>query len=167
MTRGIDRILGFLKNNGISSIEEAKEICESYGPSICSKTVKGIQMISFDDAALGLYRRRRGRPQKRRGLRPGVAGFLGRGAPVLCLEGSVAEERKLGIGQGKLASMVLSEDVRCFPFWPDTSPCAAEGAIGIARSANRVRKVPLRVILNVSWERRGRNHFARQRLLPM
>ncbi len=160
----IDRILGFLKNNGISSIEEAKEICESYGLDLF-KTVKGIQMISFDDAAWAYIVGGAAALKKGEVSAQAVAGILGEGLQSFCLEGSVAEERKLGIGHGKLASMVLSEAVRCFAFLagPESfaaaevshrhRPLGQQGAQGAA--ARHFER---------SGKGRGRNHFARQRL---
>jgi hypothetical protein len=137
-----------LNKYGISSIEEAKQICDSKNIDVLS-IVKGVQTISFDDAgwayvvgcAIAL----------KQGVKTAkeAAVYLGEGLQSFCLHGSVAEDRKVGFGHGNLAAMLLSEETKCFAFLAGhESFAAAEGAIGIANSANKVRKEPLRVILN-------------------
>ncbi len=144
----IEKITATLNKYGISSIEEAKQICDSKNIDVLS-IVKGVQTISFDDAgwayvvgcAIAL----------KQGVKTAkeAAVYLGEGLQSFCLHGSVAEDRKVGYGHGNLAAMLLSEETKCFAFLAGhESFAAAEGAIGIANSANKVRKEPLRVILN-------------------
>ena len=146
--RRIGQILAFLKENGISSLEEAEQICRDAGLDVAG-TVRGIQPICFQDAPWGYVvgaaaALKRGDPSP-----AAVATTLGEGLQSFCLAGSVSAQRKIGLGHGKLAAMVLSDDSKCFAFLAGhESFAAAEGAIGIARSANKVRKEPLRVILN-------------------
>jgi hypothetical protein len=144
----IERINIFLRQNGISSLDEAAQICENRGLNI-DGIVRGIQPICFDDAPWAYIAGCAA--ALKRGVRKAdeAAAILGEGLQAFCAPGSVAEERRVGIGHGKLASMVLDDDIRCFAFLAGhESFAAAEGAIGIARSANKVRKTPLRVILN-------------------
>lgn len=148
MDKKMDRILAFLRTYEIASLEEAQEICFAHGLDVCS-IVKGIQPICFDDACWAYI------TGAAAALKSGVkeaaeiALILGKGLQAFCLSGSVAEERKVGTGHGELAAMVLSEEVECFAFLAGhESFAAAEGAIGIVNSANKVRKKPLRVILN-------------------
>lgn len=146
--RRIDQIMDVLKNNGISSLEEAKKICDDQGIDV-QQIVKSIQPICFDNAcwaytvgaALAI----------KRGCRKAAdaAEIIGEGLQAFCIPGSVAENRKVGLGHGNLAAMLLREETQCFAFLAGhESFAAAEGAIGIAKSANKVRKTPLRVILN-------------------
>jgi hypothetical protein len=144
----IANITTLLNANGIASIEKAKEICDQAEMDVIS-TVRGIQRICFDDAcwayvvgaALAIQR---GDPEVTT-----VARSIGEGLQSFCLKGTVAAERKVGLGHGNLAAMVLSEEVKCFAFLAGhESFAASEGALGIAKSANRARKTPLRVILN-------------------
>lgn len=146
-----DRIPGInalLEANGIASIENAKALCDAAEIDVFA-TVRGIQRICFDDAcwayvvgaALAI---KRGNPEVTT-----VARTIGEGLQSFCLKGTVAAERKVGMGHGNLAAMVLSDGVKCFAFLAGhESFAASEGALGIARSANRARKTPLRVILN-------------------
>ena len=146
--RRIDHINEVLKENGISSIEEARKICEDKGIDVYN-LVKGIQPICFENAcwayivgaALAI----------KRGITNAseAAAVIGEGLQAFCIKGSVADDRKVGIGHGNLASMLLKEETKCFAFLAGhESFAAAEGAIGIAKSANKVRKEPLKVILN-------------------
>ena len=146
--RRIDHINEVLKENGISSIEEARKICEDKGIDVYH-LVKGIQPICFENAcwayivgaALAI----------KRGITNAseAAAVIGEGLQAFCIKGSVADDRKVGIGHGNLASMLLKEETKCFAFLAGhESFAAAEGAIGIAKSANKVRKEPLKVILN-------------------
>lgn len=144
----ISNIMTLLNANGIESLEEAAAICEAHGIDIF-QIVKGIQQISFDDAcwayitgaAIAIKRRTENAEE--------IARILGMGLQAFCLAGSVAAERKIGHGHGQLASLVLSEKTRCFAFLAGhESFAAAEGALGIVRSANKVRTSKLRVILN-------------------
>ncbi len=142
------QIQAFLEEYGIRDLEQAREICLTHGLDI-HKMVKKIQPISFDDAPWAYT------AGAAAALTAGVdsaaqaARILGRGLQSFCAPGTVAQERQVGIGHGDLAALTLSEETRCFAFLAGhESFAAAEGALGIARSANRVRKTPLRVILN-------------------
>ncbi len=146
--RRIDHINEVLNANGIASLEEAKKICDDKGIDVYN-LVKGIQPICFENAcwayivgaALAI----------KRGVTNAAdaAAVIGEGLQAFCIKGSVADDRKVGIGHGNLASMLLKEETTCFAFLAGhESFAAAEGAIGIAKSANKVRKTPLKVILN-------------------
>ena len=146
--RRIDGITKCLEANGIASIEEARKICEDKGIDVYN-IVKGIQPICFENAcwayilgaALAI----------KRGVTNAAdaAEVIGEGLQAFCIPGSVADDRKVGLGHGNLAAMLLREDTKCFAFLAGhESFAAAEGAIGIAKSANKVRKEPLKVILN-------------------
>lgn len=138
----------YLDKNGIKDLEAAQKICADAHLDIF-QIVKGIQPISFDDACWAYIAGAASAIKKGVKDVSQIALELGEGLQAFCLEGSVAEEREVGRGHGKLAAMVLSEDVRCFAFLAGhESFAAAEGAIGIVRSANKVRKTPLKVILN-------------------
>ena len=141
-------INSYLQKNGISNLEEAKAICSSHGLDVFS-IVRKIQPISFEDAGWAYTAGAACAIKKGVSSASQAALELGEGLQSFCLEGSVAKEREVGRGHGKLASMVLSEDVHCFAFLAGhESFAAAEGAIGIAGSANKVRETPIRVILN-------------------
>ncbi len=146
--RRIDTINKVLNANGIASIDEAKAICDEKGIDPYA-IVKGIQPIAFENAgwayvvgaALAIKRGTKTAAE--------AAKVIGEGLQAFCIPGSVADDRKVGLGHGNLGAMLLSEDTKCFAFLAGhESFAAAEGAIGIARSANKVRKEPLRVILN-------------------
>ncbi len=146
--RRIDHINKVLNANCISSLEEAKRICDDKGIDVYN-LVRGVQPICFENAcwayivgaALAIKRGCKTAAQ--------AATVIGEGLQSFCIPGSVADDRKVGIGHGNLAAMLLTEDTECFAFLAGhESFAAAEGAIGIARSANKVRKTPLRVILN-------------------
>jgi len=137
-----------LKNYGFASLEEARDVCLSKNIDV-DALVKGVQPIAFENAVwaytLGVAI----------AIKKGVtkaadaAEAIGLGLQAFCIPGSVAEQRSVGIGHGNLAAMLLREQTKCFCFLAGhESFAAAEGAIGIARSANKVRKEPLRVILN-------------------
>ena len=144
----MERILSFLQEYDIPSLEEAQKICTDAGLDVFS-IVKGIQPISFDDACWAYIAGAAAALKKGESAATEVARILGRGLQSFCLKGSVADERNVGNGHGELAAMVLSEEVECFAFLAGhESFAAAEGAIGIAEKANKVRKQPLRVILN-------------------
>ncbi len=147
-SRRIDRINQFLEENGVSSLEEARRLCAEAGLDVPGM-VRAIQPICFQDAPWA-YTVGAAAALQRGDPAPGaVAATLGEGLQSFCLPGSVSAQRQIGLGHGKLAAMVLSDEVKCFAFLAGhESFAAAEGAIGIARSANRVRKAPLRVILN-------------------
>lgn len=146
--RRIDHINEVLKENGISSIEEARKICEDKGIDVYN-LVKGIQPICFENACWAYITG--AAIAIKRGITNAAeaAAVIGEGLQAFCIKGSVADDRKVGLGHGNLASMLLKEDTKCFAFLAGhESFAAAEGAIGIAKSANKVRKEPLKVILN-------------------
>ena len=146
--RRIDKINGVLAQYGISSVEECREICKAKGFDPY-EIVKGIQPICFENAcwaytvgaAIAL----------KKGVKTAAeaAEAIGIGLQAFCIDGSVAEDRKVGLGHGNLGAMLLRDETKCFAFLAGhESFAAAEGAIGIARTANKARKEPLRVILN-------------------
>lgn len=142
------QILAVLKKYGISSIEETKKICEEKGLDI-AKIVEGIQPICFENAKWAYTVGSAIAIKKGDKSAYDVAKSLGEGLQSFCIPGSVADDRKVGLGHGNLAAMLLSDETGCFAFLAGhESFAAAEGAIGIAKSANRARKRPLRVILN-------------------
>ena len=143
--RRIKQILAALNENGIKDIEEANAICEQYGLDPY-KTCEETQPICFENAkwayvvgcAIAL----------KKGCK-NAAEAIGIGLQSFCIPGSVADDRKVGLGHGNLGKMLLEEDTDCFAFLAGhESFAAAEGAIGIAEKANKVRQKPLRVILN-------------------
>ena len=137
-----------LKKYGIASLEEAKEICTNAGIDVES-IVKGIQPICFENAVWA-YTLGTALALKQDVATAEEAGkWIGVGLQAFCVPGSVADHRKVGLGHGNLASMLLNEKTKCFCFLAGhESFAAAEGAIGIATTANKVRKEPLQVILN-------------------
>ncbi len=142
------QILAVLNKYGISSIEETKKICEEKGLDI-AKIVEGIQPICFENAKWAYTVGSAIAIKKGDKSAYDVAKSLGEGLQSFCIPGSVADDRKVGLGHGNLAAMLLSDETGCFAFLAGhESFAAAEGAIGIAKSANRARKTPLRVILN-------------------
>ena len=146
--RRISKINKVLNEYGISNIEESKKICDDLGIDVYN-IVKNIQTISFENAAFA-YIVGASIAIKIGSNNPvEIAKNIGIGLQSFCIEGTVAENRKVGIGHGNLAGMLLSEDTECFAFLAGhESFAAAEGAIGIVNNANKVRKKPLRVILN-------------------
>jgi len=146
--RRINKINGVLAGYGIKNIEEAKEICDKKGIKV-AEIVKGIQPIAFDNAGWAYTLGAAIAIKKGIKSAPEAAEAIGIGLQAFCVEGSVAEDRKVGIGHGKLGAMLLREETKCFCFLAGhESFAAAEGAIGIVRNANKARKQPLRVILN-------------------
>ena len=146
--RRIDKINAALKAAGIKDLEEARQICLDKGIDV-EKIVKGIQPIAFDNAVWAYT------VGAAIALKSGVktaaeaAEKIGVGLQSFCIPGSVADQRAVGLGHGNLGAMLLREETKCFCFLAGhESFAAAEGAIGIARTANKVRKTPLRVILN-------------------
>ena len=137
-----------LKKYGIKNLEEAKEICDKAGINVES-IVKGIQPICFENAVWA-YTLGTALAIKNDVKSAEEAGkWIGIGLQAFCVPGSVADHRKVGLGHGNLASMLLNEKTKCFCFLAGhESFAAAEGAIGIASTANKVRKEPLQVILN-------------------
>jgi hypothetical protein len=146
--RRINQINKVLNFYGISSVEEAKAICDKKGVDV-SKIVKDIQPIAFENAGWAYTVGAAIAIKKGQKNAADIAATLGEGLQAFCIPGSVADDRKVGLGHGNLAAMLLREETKCFAFLAGhESFAAAEGAIGIAKSANRVRKEPLRVILN-------------------
>ena len=146
--RRIDKINGVLAQYGIGSVEECRELCKAKGFDPY-EIVKGIQPICFENACWAYT------VGAAIALKSGVktaadaARKIGEGLQSFCIDGSVAEDRKVGLGHGNLGAMLLRDETKCFAFLAGhESFAAAEGAIGIARSANKARKEPLRVILN-------------------
>jgi len=146
--RRINKINGVLAQYGIASVEECREICKEKGFDPY-ETVKSIQPICFENvcwaycvgAAIAI----------KKGVKTAAeaAKAIGEGLQAFCIDGSVAEDRKVGLGHGNLGAMLLSEESKCFAFLAGhESFAAAEGAIGIVKNANKARKEPLRVILN-------------------
>jgi hypothetical protein len=146
--RRINKISAFLAENGIKNLEEAKEICLKKGINV-DAIVKGIQPIAFENAVWAYTLGCAIAIKKGATKAADAAEAIGLGLQAFCIPGSVAEIRKVGIGHGNLAAKLLREETKCFAFVAGhESFAAAEGAIGIARSANKVRKEPLKVILN-------------------
>ena len=146
--RRIDKINGVLAQYGISSVEECREICKAKGFDPY-EIVNGIQPICFENACWAYT------VGAAIALKSGVksaaeaAKLIGVGLQSFCIDGSVAEDRKVGLGHGNLGAMLLSDESKCFAFLAGhESFAAAEGAIGIVKNANKARKEPLRVILN-------------------
>jgi hypothetical protein len=146
--RRINQIIPVLKEHGMESLEEAKKVCDDYGVDV-AKIVKTIQPICFENACWAYTVGAAIAIKKGQTKAVDIASTLGVGLQAFCIPGSVADSRQVGIGHGNLASMLLREETKCFAFLAGhESFAAAEGAIGLARSANHVRKEPLRVILN-------------------
>ncbi|HOS30038.1 MAG TPA: GGGtGRT protein [Treponemataceae bacterium] len=147
-TRREKQVLAAIKKYGINTIEECKKICEDKGVDVM-KLVESVQPIVFENAKWAYVVGAAMAIKKGDKTAVEVAKTLGEGLQAFCIPGSVADDRKVGVGHGNLAAMLLSDESKCFAFLAGhESFAAAEGAIGIARSANRARKTPLRVILN-------------------
>ena len=143
-----ENIIKFLKQNGISSLEEAQKICLDAGIDVAS-IVKSIQPICFDNAVWAYICGAAVAIKRNIRTAKDVAVVLGAGLQAFCVTGSVADVRKVGLGHGNLAHMLLDENTKSFCFLAGhESFAAAEGAIGIANTANTVRKTPLNIILN-------------------
>jgi hypothetical protein len=146
--RRIAQITPVLAKYGIASLEEAKKLTDAKGVDVYN-IVKGIQPIAFENACWAYIVGAAIAIKKGQKKAVDIACSLGEGMQAFCIPGSVADDRKVGIGHGNLASMLLKEETKCFAFLAGhESFAAAEGAIGLARSANKARKQPLRVILN-------------------
>ena len=146
--RRINQINKVLNSYGIASIEEAKKICDNKGVDVYT-IVKEIQPIAFENAMWSYIVGAAIAIKKGQTNAADIATTLGEGLQAFCIPGSVADDRKVGLGHGNLAAKLLREETKCFAFLAGhESFAAAEGAIGIVKSANRVRKEPLRVILN-------------------
>ena len=146
--RRIDKINGVLAQYGIKSVEECKDICAQYGLDPY-QTVKDIQGIAFENASWAYTVGAAIALKKGCKVAADAAEAIGIGLQAFCIPGSVAEDRKVGLGHGNLGGMLLRDETKCFCFLAGhESFAAAEGAIGIVRNANKARKTPLRVILN-------------------
>ena len=146
--RRMKQILAALNENGIASIEEANEICEKAGLDPY-KTCEETQMICFENAKWAYVCGCAIAIKKGCKNAADAAEAIGIGLQAFCIPGSVADDRKVGLGHGNLAARLLREETQCFAFLAGhESFAAAEGAIKIAEMANKVRKNPLRVILN-------------------
>ena len=142
------QILAKLAEYGINSIEEAAEVTKAAGLDVY-KMVEGIQPICFENAKWAYTVGAAIAIKKGCTKAADAAAAIGEGLQSFCIPGSVADQRKVGLGHGNLGKMLLEEDTECFAFLAGhESFAAAEGAIGIAEKANKVRKKPLRVILN-------------------
>ena len=142
------QILDVIKQYGINSIEECREICQAKGFDPY-KIVEGIQPICFENAKWAYTVGCAIAIKKGCTRAADAAAAIGEGLQSFCIPGSVADQRKVGLGHGNLGKMLLEEETKCFCFLAGhESFAAAEGAIGIAEKANKVRKEPLRVILN-------------------
>ena len=130
--RRIPQITATLKKYGMSTVQDAQKVCADKGIDPAA-IAREIQNICFENAAWAYT----------------VGAAIGEGLQAFCIPGSVADDRKVGLGHGNLAAMLLREETKCFCFLAGhESFAAAEGAIGIAKSANKVRKQPLKVCLN-------------------
>ena len=146
--RRIDKISRVLAQYGIGSVEECREMCKAkcFDPY---EIVKGIQPICFENACWAYTVGAAIAMKKGVKTAAEAATAIGEGLQAFCIDGSVADDRKVGLGHGNLGAMLLSEESQCFCFLAGhESFAAAEGAIGIVRNANKARKTPLRVILN-------------------
>lgn len=147
-SRRIDKINSVLGEYGIESLEAAQQIVSDKGIDVRS-IVLGIQPIAFENAvwaytvgaAIAIKAGAKNAAE--------AAEYIGKGLQAFCIPGSVADQRKVGLGHGNLGAMLLNENTKCFAFLAGhESFAAAEGAIGIAKTANKVRKTPLKIILN-------------------
>ena len=146
--RRIKQIEPVMKKYGIKDFDDARKICTDAGFDPY-EIVKGIQPICFENAAWAYTLGAAIAIKSGRTKAYEAAEAIGEGLQSFCIPGSVADDRKVGLGHGNLASMLLKEETKCFAFLAGhESFAAAEGAIGIAKSANKVRKEPLKVILN-------------------
>ncbi len=146
--RRIDKINACLAEYGMKSLEEAKEVCDKQGVN-AEEIVRGIQPIAFENAVWAFTLGAAIAIKKNCKTAADAAEALGIGLQAFCIPGSVADQRAVGLGHGNLAAMLLREETKCFCFLAGhESFAAAEGAIGIAKTANKVRKTPLQVILN-------------------
>ncbi len=148
MERRIDKINGELPSYGIKDLEDAQKICADNGINV-NDIVKGIQPIAFDNAVWAYTVGTAIAVKKQAKTASQAAEYIGLGLQMFCVPGSVADQRKVGIGHGNLAAMLLDDNTKCFAFVAGhESFAAAEGAIKIALNANKVRKTDLQVILN-------------------
>lgn len=147
-SRRIDQITPVLEQYGMKTVEDAKAVCDEKGINVY-ELVKGIQPIAFENAMWAYTVGAAIAIKKGCTVAADAAEAIGEGLQAFCIPGSVADTRKVGIGHGGLAAMLLREETKCFALVAGhESFAAAEGAIGIANSANKVRTTPLKVILN-------------------
>ena len=146
--RRMAKIEKCLAEYGLASLEDARDLCLSKGIDV-DKIVKGVQPIAFENASWAYTLGSAVALKKGVSSAAEAAEAIGIGLQAFCIPGSVAENRKVGLGHGNLGAMLLRDETKCFAFLAGhESFAAAEGAIGIARTANRARKEPLRIILN-------------------
>ena len=146
--RRMAKIEKCLAEYGLASLEDARDLCLSKGIDV-DKIVKGVQPIAFENASWAYTLGSAVALKKGVSSAAEAAEAIGIGLQAFCIPGSVAENRKVGLGHGNLGAMLLRDETECFAFLAGhESFAAAEGAIGIARTANKARKKPLRVILN-------------------
>lgn len=146
--RRIEKITKCLNEYGISSLEEARQLCLDAGFDP-EQIVRGVQPIAFDNAVMAYTLGCAVALKKGCRVAAEAAEAIGIGIQAFCVPGSVADQREVGLGHGRLGAMLLREETKCFCFLAGhESFAAAEGAIGIVRTANKVRKEPLKVILN-------------------
>ncbi len=146
--RRIDKINGVLAQYGIKDVEECRTICTERGFDPY-EIVKGIQPICFENACWAYCVGAAIALKKNVKTAAEAATAIGEGLQAFCIDGSVADDRKVGLGHGNLGAMLLSDESKCFAFLAGhESFAAAEGAIGIVKNAHKARKEPLRVILN-------------------
>ncbi|MGI6204313.1 MAG: GGGtGRT protein [Anaerovoracaceae bacterium] len=146
--RRIDNISEVLAKYGMKDLEEAKKVCEDAGFSPYD-IVKEVQPIAFENAAWAYTLGAAIAVKEGARKAPDAAEKIGIGLQAFCIKGSVADDRKVGLGHGNLGAMLLRDETKCFAFLAGhESFAAAEGAIGIVQNANKARKEPLRVILN-------------------
>ncbi len=146
--RRMPKIEACMKEYGFASLEEVRDYCLENGINV-EEIVKGIQPIAFENAVWAYTLGTAVALKKKATRAADAASDIGIGLQAFCIPGSVAEQRNVGLGHGNLGSMLLKEETKCFCFLAGhESFAAAEGAIGIARTANKARKEPLRVILN-------------------
>ena len=146
--RRIEKINSVLSQYGIKSVEECRELCKAAGFDPY-EIVKGIQPICFENACWAYVVGAAIALKKNVKTAAEAATAIGEGLQAFCIDGSVADDRKVGLGHGNLGAMLLSDESKCFAFLAGhESFAAAEGAIGIVKNANKARKEPLRVILN-------------------
>ena len=144
--RRIDKINAVLNSYGIASLEEAEKITKDAGLDVYNQ-IKGIQPICFENACWAYITGAAIAIKKGCTKASEAAAAIGEGLQAFCIPGSVADQRKVGLGHGNLGKMLLEEDTECFAFLAGhESFAAAEGAIGIAEKANKVRQKPLRVL---------------------
>ena len=146
--RRMPKIEKCLAEYGLGSLEEARELCNSKGFDPYD-IVKGVQPIAFENAGWAYVLGCAVALKKGVSTAAEAAEAIGIGLEAFCIPGSVAEQRSVGLGHGNLGAMLLRDETKCFAFLAGhESFAAAEGAIGIAKTANRARKEPLRIILN-------------------